>query len=167
MATPFSRSTRSLEADGFQGGLLALLLSGVLLVAWLVWFFGAQITIYEVSQTAHLVQPDRLVAEFPVSALGRIQPTQPARLRLDSFPWTQHGTVVATVRNVSRQAGENNQIRVELEVHPNTAAMSLQRGLSGVVEIEVDRVSPALLVLRTAGLRLATVTDRINEGAGQ
>ena len=34
---------------------------------------------------------------IPVAVVGRIRPGQPARLRLEGFPWTQYGTVAATV----------------------------------------------------------------------
>lgn len=57
----------------------------------------------------------------------------------------------ATVANV---AGEprNGQVRVEFTIHPSPASqIPLQHGLPGTVEVEVDRLSPATLVLRAAG----------------
>lgn len=95
-----------------------------------------------------------VVADFPPqAALGRIRPGQQARLRLDGFPWTQFGALPA---RVSRVAGEVRQglVRVELEVGAEAPPqLPLQHGLPGVLEIEVDRVSPAVLALRAAGLR--------------
>jgi hypothetical protein len=36
----------------------------------------------------------KIVAHFPpLAALGRLQPAQPARLRLTGFPWTQYGSI--------------------------------------------------------------------------
>jgi membrane fusion protein (multidrug efflux system) len=94
------------------------------------------------------------VADFPPVALGRIQPRQPARLRLDGFPWTQYGTISATVIRVVSQ-DDNEWLQVELAIRPNLAsAIPLQRGLAGTVEVEVERVSPATLILRAAGQRL-------------
>jgi hypothetical protein len=59
----------------------------------------------------------KITTDFlPPAALGRIQPGQPARLRLDA-----------------------------------ALPIPLQHGLPGTVEVEVDHVSPATLVLRTAG----------------
>lgn len=93
---------------------------------------------------------------LPSAALGRIQPGQPAQLRLEGFPWTQYGAVSATVANVASEV-RDGQVRVELAVRPDaTPLIPLQHGLPGTVEVEVDRVSPATLVLRTAG-RLLTV----------
>jgi hypothetical protein len=49
----------------------------------------------------------------------------------------------------------NGQVRAELAVHPDAAPLiPLQHGLPGTIEITVDHVSPAALVLRTAGLPL-------------
>lgn len=92
-----------------------------------------------------------MIAQFPPSsALGRIRPGQAARLRLDGFPWAQYGTVTATV---SRVAGEvrDGSVRVELAVDRSSPSIPLQHGLPGTVEVEVERATPAALVLRNAG----------------
>jgi membrane fusion protein (multidrug efflux system) len=98
----------------------------------------------------------RAVAQFPPSAaLGRIRVGQRARMRLDGFPWAQYGSIPATV---SRVAGEvrDGQVRVELGITPTAAfRVPLQHGLPGSVEIEVERLTPAALLLRTAGRLLA------------
>ena len=92
---------------------------------------------------------------FPPAALGRIQPGQPAWLRLKGFPWTQYGAVAARVTNVASEV-RDGLVRVELTVDADSASpIPFQHGLPGTVEVEVDRVSPATLVLRTAGLLLA------------
>src|SRR5262249_52405586 len=44
----------------------------------------------------------KVVALFrPAVALGRIRSGQPARIRLEGFPWTQYGSAPARVTNVS------------------------------------------------------------------
>jgi multidrug resistance efflux pump len=98
----------------------------------------------------------QVVADFPPpSALGRIQPGQPARLRLEGFPWTQYGSLAATVRRVASEV-RDGRVRVELGVEPDSAALiPRQHGLPGVVEVQVERVAPATLVLRAAGTLLA------------
>jgi membrane fusion protein (multidrug efflux system) len=54
-------------------------------------------------------------------------------------------------------AGEirNGKVRVELAVLAGNAAgnsrIPLQHGIPGSVEIEVERISPAVLLLRSAG----------------
>jgi membrane fusion protein (multidrug efflux system) len=96
------------------------------------------------------------VALFEPTVVGRIQRGQPARLRLAGFPWTQFGTMSATVADV---AGElhDGQIRVELMLTPGSSPpIPLAHGMPGSVEVEVERVSPAVLVLRAAGQFLGT-----------
>lgn len=103
-----------------------------------------------------ILPPGRLraIAELaPPDALGRVRVDQRARLRLEGFPWAQHGTVAATVTRVSGEVREN-RVRVELSVDASASAIPLQHGLPGVVEIEVERTSPAVLILRAAGRTL-------------
>jgi membrane fusion protein (multidrug efflux system) len=97
----------------------------------------------------------KVIAELaPASALGRVMPGQPARLRLDGFPWTQYGDVKAVVSSVASEA-RDGRARVELAIQVDPASpIPLQHGLPGVVEIEVDRAPPVMLVLRAAGLML-------------
>jgi membrane fusion protein (multidrug efflux system) len=102
----------------------------------------------------------RAVAEFaPSAAMGRIQAGQRARLRLDGFAWTEYGQVSAAV---SKVAGEprSGRVRVELDIDPRSAPLiPSQHGLPGVVEIEVERVSPAELTLRSVGKMLSRRTE--------
>ncbi|HEU4713335.1 MAG TPA: HlyD family efflux transporter periplasmic adaptor subunit [Pyrinomonadaceae bacterium] len=90
----------------------------------------------------------KIVAYFPPeSALGRIQPGQPALLRLDGFPWGQYGSLAATVRTVAGET-KDGRVRVELEMlRDQVAAIPLQHGLPGTIEIEVRKVSPLMLVV--------------------
>jgi membrane fusion protein (multidrug efflux system) len=94
----------------------------------------------------------RVVAEFPpVLAFGKLRAGQPARVKLKGFPWMQYGTLQA---RVSRVAGEirDGKVRVELAlVSPFSSRIPLQHGLPGSVEIQVERISPAALLLRSAG----------------
>ncbi len=93
-----------------------------------------------------------MVAELaPSSALGRVRVGQRAQMRLDGFPWTQYGTLAATVKRVAAEPREG-RLRVELDIEGESAArLPLRHGLTGTVEIEVERLSPALLLLRTLG----------------
>lgn len=98
----------------------------------------------------------KAVAHFsPFTGLGRIRPGQPARLRLDGFPWAQYGSVGAVVASAANEPRDGS-IRVELAVKTDGASMiPFQHGLSSTVEVEVERVSPVRLVLRAAGAMLA------------
>jgi membrane fusion protein (multidrug efflux system) len=94
----------------------------------------------------------RIVAEFlPPAALGRIRPGQPAWMRLAGFPWTQYGALRATVQRVGHEVREG-RVRVELTVDAGSgAAVPLQHGLPGSVEVQTEMVTAATLALRTAG----------------
>ena len=98
----------------------------------------------------------RIVAEFaPPEALGRIQRDQRARLRLEGFPWVHYGTVLARVTRVASEPLDG-RIRVELGLDQAPAfPVPLQHGLPGTLEVEVEKISPAALVLRLAGRALA------------
>lgn len=94
----------------------------------------------------------KVVADFaPASAAGRVIRGQSARVRLDGFPSIQYGAISATVTRVSSEV-RDGRIRVELAIDPDPPpALPLQHGLPGTVEVEVERTSPAALVLRAAG----------------
>ena len=98
-----------------------------------------------------------VAADFaPAAVLGRLRRGQEARLRLDGFPWAQYGSVAATVAQVASET-RNGRVRVEFQAQPTPhAAIPLQHGLTGAIEVEVERVTPATLVLRAAGRLLAT-----------
>jgi membrane fusion protein (multidrug efflux system) len=106
-------------------------------------------------QTVAVVTPDtdlQLVADFaPANAVGRVRPGQRAHMRVAGFPWTQYGTLDAAVTAVSSEVADG-RIRVVLQIDSHTAtAIPRRHGLIGEVEIELDEVSPAVLIARAAG----------------
>jgi membrane fusion protein (multidrug efflux system) len=99
----------------------------------------------------------QIVARFkPGAALGRVAPGQRAVMRLTGFPWAEYGTLPARVSRVASEV-RDSLVRVDLEL--DEAAMAgrvpLQHGLPGVVEVEVERATPASLLLRAAGQAVA------------
>lgn len=92
------------------------------------------------------------VADFePAAVLGRVRPGQAAELRLAGFPWAQYGTVHATVSRVASEI-RDNRIRVEFAPSaPWPAGIRPQHGLPGTIEVTLDAVAPAVMVLRAAG----------------
>jgi membrane fusion protein (multidrug efflux system) len=113
-------------------------------------------------RVASIVRPGpiRMVAEFLPPALGRVRAGQPARLRLDGFPWTQYGHVPATVQSVATETRDGH-VRVELAVHhPPASAIPLEHGLPGAVEVEVERLPPLALLMRTLGYALTQADAR-------
>jgi membrane fusion protein (multidrug efflux system) len=97
----------------------------------------------------------RIVAEFlPAAATGRVRAGQRAQMRPQGFPWTEYGVLRATVARVAHEP-RSGRIRVELDVDSARSSIPIEHGLPGTLEVEIERVSPASLVLRTAGRRLS------------
>lgn len=94
----------------------------------------------------------RIVAEFDAArGLGRLAEGQPARLRLSGFAWTEYGDLSAQVERVGAEPA-GDRLRVELRL-PGAArtALPLRHGMEGQVDVLVESLSPARLVLRTLG----------------
>jgi multidrug resistance efflux pump len=126
---------------------------------------GAYIAVGEKLGTVVPHSELRIVAEFPPAAvLGRIHPGQASRMRLDGFPWAQFGTIPAKVSRVGSEIREN-QVRVEFT--PELAEKSLimmQHGLPGTIEVTIEKISPAVMVLRASG-QLLSNTRQISQPA--
>ena len=108
-----------------------------------------------VGQTVAVVTPEttlEIVADFaPADAIGRVQPGQRARMRVAGFPWTQYGMLDAVVTAVSSEVLDG-RIRVKLALGDSSGGEIPRRhGLIGDVEIELDEVSPAILIARSVG----------------
>jgi hypothetical protein len=151
MATPFTQTMRSLETDTTRTRLVGLIVIALLLGVWLAWGFLSRVTLYEVSDQASLSGASTVVVQFSPAVQGRIQPGQTARLRLDSYPWLQSGTVPAVVTPVRRTPRDGwLEVRLTIAETP-PAPITLDFGMTGVVEVAVEQVSPAELLLRAAG----------------
>jgi membrane fusion protein (multidrug efflux system) len=93
----------------------------------------------------------KVVAEFPLRAVGRVHSGQPGRLRLLAFPWIEYGSVPVTVTRVGTESTEGD-VRVELAIASQQRnVIPIQHGLTGSVQVEVENVSPAGFALRSAG----------------
>ena len=99
----------------------------------------------------------RAVAFYDAAtSVGRVLPGERARLRLLGFPWTKYGSIAATVNRVGNDA-RDGQIRVELLLAPSPGShIPLQHGMPATAEVEVERISPAGLVLDAAGRMLGS-----------
>jgi hypothetical protein len=127
----FARTIRALGADDFRGSKLSLAIAAILLAAWTWWMLAARVPQYETTTNVRL-ESSHTVAYF--SSTTRIHPGQTAFVRFDgsSFP--------ARVQSVAPDHAElvftNNQ-------QPTTISTSAD------AEIEISRVSPAAIALRT------------------
>lgn len=97
----------------------------------------------------------KVVAQFrPSIALGRIRSGQPARVRLEGFPWTQYGSATASVTNVFGEV-RDNQVRVDLALDKSSdSSIPFQHGLPAEVQVEIEHISPIALVMRSVGEQL-------------
>ena len=103
---------------------------------------------------ATVIPPDEVhvVAELaPQDAFGRVLPGQNARVRVSGFAWTQYGMLDAVVTRVANEPHDGTA-RVELVLREGAPhGIPVQHGLPGSVDIEVERVTPWTLLLRSAG----------------
>jgi multidrug resistance efflux pump len=93
----------------------------------------------------------KVVAGYTRDVVGRIRVGQTARVRLSSFSWMQYGSLSARVARVGTEP-LNGYVQVELLLSgAEPRSIPLQHGLAGNVDVEVERATPATLVLRTLG----------------
>jgi Multidrug resistance efflux pump len=94
----------------------------------------------------------RVVGYFqPAAVLGRVRTGNRAQLRLDGFSWSEFGTMPALVTSVGAEVRDGH-VRVEMSLQdPLSTQIPVQHGVPGTAEIEIERVSPARLLLRAAG----------------
>lgn len=71
MPTPFSRSARSLNADGFRFSTLGLLLIALALGSWMAWFCLSRVALYEITETARL-EVDQAAHPIASQVFGRV-----------------------------------------------------------------------------------------------
>jgi hypothetical protein len=160
MSSPFSRTTRSLNADSFHTSLAGLTIALLLLTVWTAWFCMAEIAIYRTSLSARVTGKDVLVSEFTEGArrpvertekeiiaefspedIGSIRPGQAAKVYLNTEP--RAGIFSARVDQVTG---------TRVSLFGQFAKASIRQGETGQVKIQVDSVSPAVLVMRASGL---------------
>ena len=142
---------RALYDDSYRFSLVGLIIAIAFLATWAAWFFLAQMTLYETGQIVSVTRDGAIVADFPLEALPRLRRGQPAFLFPQDTQGVSTGPLAAVVTDVSSQTDED---RVEVALYPRTnmAALAIpQDRMTGQVEIEVEHVSPAVLMMRTSG----------------
>jgi hypothetical protein len=145
----FSRSIRSLKVDSFRASRVALILAIVNIIVLLLWFFLGRITLYEVSSDLDLSEDGRLEAIFSQEALARLYPGQSAILRIDAGPEQPLATVPALLVDVEKSTGVAQFLMMSDELPASVLTGEL--GSKAEIEVEVEYVSPATLVLRASG----------------
>lgn len=179
MATPFSRTLRSLELDSSNDYIsqIGLLVTIFLAIFWGYWFFTAPMLAYEVSHEVsvtneedtitripqdsvgairpYLVQRQAILAKFPAAVIKNLRPGQTAFLRLEGTG-KQRGAIPAVVVEVI-DSPSTGQGTVKLYIETEDAnALPLAGSERGEVSIERNRGVPAHFVLRASGLLTET-----------
>jgi membrane fusion protein (multidrug efflux system) len=152
VANSFSRTTRSLSADGHSTTLIGLLVVLLLLVIWGAWFFAAGVPIRHTSASAEVTSPQRVTAVFPSDSSVGINRGQAVNFHPAGNIGAQIGAIPGIVSRVSDDpSGDLTFVEIALRFEQALPA-PLQEGLKGQVDIELERVSPATLILRSAGM---------------
>ena len=153
MATPFERSIRSLEVSDPRKLIAALIVTIFLLVLWLLWFFLARITIYQISQPINITESEVIVAKFPLEALQLLKPGQVATLTIDGNVGVDLGPISGVVAQISREA-EAGIVEALIVMHwnqvPQIYSLHNLADLTGKIEVIVEEISPATMVIRAA-----------------
>ncbi|MEZ4868207.1 MAG: hypothetical protein R3C14_43165 [Caldilineaceae bacterium] len=140
MSLPFARSERSLQTDDYRTALICALLVLPLFIAWLVWFFAADLPVQEVSQQLTVDDEDTLVANFTLADLPNLQAGDDAWLRL-RLPGSEQLTLIpVTVSDIRQRRDESYDIYLDLsgDYIPVTS-LPLAGGQAAV---DVDKRSP-------------------------
>ncbi len=149
MSISFSRSMRSLQGDSFRPSLAALIIAGVLLLAWMAWLAFAPVTLYETSQEWQVQRDGALIVRFPLETIPRLRPGQPATLTIPAGANQPPQTLSAMVADIP--------MRTQNRLAPDTIEVALLSGAlpaaatGGEIKVEVERVSPLKLLGRASG----------------
>ena len=147
MTVQFTRSVRSIQADSLGPMLVGAIFFTVLMLGWLFWLFFATIPNYENSSTATLQRDGYVMAGFSSTAFNRLRRGQSGQF----LPGTSIGNATAIPLVVTDLYPESGRVRLILRVE-SEEVVSLQSDMTGEVKITVEELSPATMVLRSAGL---------------
>lgn len=124
---------RALDADDFRASKFGLLAAAIVLAAWSWWMFAARIPQYE-STTRVRIDGGRAIAYFSPDALSRMHADQAALVHADG------GAFPAQVQTI---ASDHAELIFTNHQPPATTSPSV------TAEIEISRLSPAAIALRT------------------
>lgn len=126
-----------------------MILAISVIIALVVWFFFARVTLYESSNAVQLTETGRLLVTFPKEAISRVRPGQAAILRIQEDPNQRAAAIPAIVFATDAQNGQ-----AEILILDNDLPVDISPGeLQGLVSVEVAYVTPVSLVLQATGGR--------------
>jgi hypothetical protein len=138
---------RSLKVDSYRASLVGILLASTIMLALVVWFFSARITLFEVSNAVSMTEEGRLMARFPAESMARLHQGQSAVLRVNVG--SDQSVVPLPAMVFTIEPGSND---VEITLTTNEIPENLLApGFKGQVQVEAEYVTPAVLVMRAMG----------------
>jgi hypothetical protein len=147
---------RAIQADRGGMALTGLVVALLLLLLWIGWFLFARISIYERGPILRTSGDGLILAEFPAEALERLHPGQVAWVRPTGAAAQTIGRLPAYVIEApTLNRAELHPVELYVEVTPENYEV-LANGFTGQVEVEVEQLSPAVLILRATGQLLDT-----------
>jgi len=175
MATPFSRTIRSLSTDNYYISLVGLGAAILLALIWTHWFITTPIVSYEISEQVYVTSKESLTSLFP-STRGVTKKVQVIRQRIiyaefqnEAIEKIRSGQaafvhifgnsrpISATVVNVIYPTVGSSKGTVVLQASIDAAKPNpFFDGEGGKVQIEVEHITPATFVLRASGLLTET-----------
>jgi hypothetical protein len=129
----FARTLRALDADDFKRSKLSLAFAAILLGAWTWWMLATPVPQYETTTNVR-IENGRAVAYFPSTSKLRID--QPAFVTLGADRWSAR---------VEKVASDHAELVFTNDQQPTTVLTP------ATAEIEISRISPAAIALRTLG----------------
>ena len=144
MSIAFARSVRALDHDRFRPSVVALFGAIFLMIAWSIWFVFAGISIVESSENVQIKRDGSLSVTFSSSAKTNLHPGLKATVSASAPTSDKAISYPAQVANVSLTSSTGAVVAdVYLLSGPRLAADSRPK-----VDVEIERLSPAALVLR-------------------
>lgn len=118
-------------------------------VALVLWFFLARVTIYENSEAIQFTEEGRLLVTFPKETIGQIRAGQGALLRMQSGPDQSVMTIPAVVFSTDKQSGQEGILLLGDDIPDDLSPGELK----GLVSVEAAYVTPVSLLLQATGYR--------------
>jgi hypothetical protein len=141
----FSRSLRSLHIDSYRSAQIGLVIASVVLLALIIWFFSATVTLYQSASEVAISEDGKILAQFSPESINRVHLGQRAILRLSQGADQPVLTLPAYVFDKT-----NDQVEIILLEDQLPAGWEGEAG-SSQLQVAVDHLTPAALVLRALG----------------
>lgn len=151
MAISFAQSMQSIQRDHGRFSLAGTILALLAVLVWGAWFFLSPLPVYEYGVIVKSTRDGSVVTQFALSVGGQIHLGQEADLYFQSPQNDTSEKIRAFVTEISEtKSGDQLLVTFYPEVDIDLARR-MAEGESGEAEIEVERISPARLVLRVSG----------------